>query len=118
MTNKINPQSFNKVDALRMYEEAKGRIYDAELLQGMLTKSDSASIIKVLGFEVLLKCALCISAPKQSRRGHKYGDLWSKLPSNVQNMVLDSAKSRMEGHADFRDIDRVSGSLQIVFEKA
>jgi len=46
----------------RMYKEAHNLIDDANILSRYLdTKSDSASLLKILGFEILLKCALLVS---------------------------------------------------------
>ena len=42
----------------RMYREAHKYIDDASILSSNIdTKSDSASLLKILGFEILLKCA-------------------------------------------------------------
>ncbi len=102
----------------RMYQEAHSRISDADLLSGSLKKkSDSDAILRVLGFEILLKCAilLCKQKPKGS---HDYSKLWLALSGKVQKEVLESAKNRVAGHADFSDLSQILKSLQIVFEKA
>ena len=46
----------------RMYIEADKLIYDSGILSRNIDqKSDAASFIKILGFEILLKCALVIN---------------------------------------------------------
>ena len=51
--------------AKRMFSEALDRINDADILAGSLeTQSDSQAIIRILAFEVLLKCALLVCRQK------------------------------------------------------
>ena len=52
----------------RMYKEANNLIYDAGILSRNLDqKSDAASLLKILGFEILLKCALLVSNQKPKK---------------------------------------------------
>lgn len=102
----------------RMYVEAHDRIHDAEILsRNATTKSDSASQLKILGFEILLKCAIftCNLIPKNS---HNYKKLWQALPGYAKKDILYSAKLRMGGHTDFSDLDNLLLNYQFVFEKA
>ena len=50
---------------VRMYQEAQDRLHDADILaQSLCARSDSQAIIRILAFEVLLKCALLICGQK------------------------------------------------------
>ncbi|MES9893596.1 MAG: hypothetical protein ABW141_01690 [Candidatus Thiodiazotropha endolucinida] len=101
-----------------MYQEAKGRIRDADILSGNINRSsDSDALLRILGFEILLKCVLliCRQTPKNN---HNYSKLWLGLPVYVQKEILDSAKSRAAGHADYSDLPKLLNSFQYVFENA
>ncbi len=100
----------------RMYLEGKARISDANILSKHITQSDSASFLRVLGFEVLLKCALFANG--QKLKGHIYSDLWLELPNYAQNKIMNDAKDRMAGHVDFSSLDKILNAYQVVFEKA
>jgi hypothetical protein len=104
-------------DARRMLQEARSRLNDAEILAGSLAaQSDSSALLRILGFEILLKCAtlLCGIAPK---RTHSYRHLWTSLPHAARNEILVLAKDRMPGHADLSDPDKVLNAWQLIFEK-
>ncbi|OHE60086.1 MAG: hypothetical protein A2X71_03705 [Thiobacillus sp. GWE1_62_9] len=101
-----------------MYNEAMTRLDDADLLSRSLeTQSDSQSLLRILGFEVLLKCALvlCGQTPKKN---HVYAKLWRGLPGYAQKEILAAAQNRMPGHADLTNLDRLFGWYQFVFERA
>lgn len=101
-----------------MLEEASDRIADAGLLQQMPDRrSDSDSIIHVLGFEVLLKAAL-IAAGVGKQRGHDYVKLWGLLPQPAREEILGGAKDRMSGTADYSDLEAVLKDWRAVFEEA
>jgi hypothetical protein len=104
--------------AYRMYIEANERMHDADLLaQSMQAKSDSQAVLRILAFEVLLKCALllCNLTPKKN---HKYRSLWLALPGYAQKEILSVAVDRMPGHTDLTDIEKLLGWYQFIFEKA
>jgi hypothetical protein len=101
-----------------MYNEAMARLSDADLLSRSLkTQSDSESLLRILGFEVLLKCALvlCGQTPKKS---HVYAKLWQGLPGHAQKEILAVAENRMPGHADLSSLDSLFGWYQFIFERA
>jgi hypothetical protein len=104
--------------ATRMLNEARSRIHDADLLsQSLLRETDSDAFLRILGFEILLKCALVVTGIKPARH-HKYVQLWRELPSGAQATVLAAAGSRMRGHADLSNLDNLLNWYQFVFEKA
>jgi hypothetical protein len=101
-----------------MYNEAMTRLNDADILSRSLeTHSDSQSLLRILGFEVLLKCALilCGQIPKKS---HLYAKLWRGLPGYAQKEILAVARNRMPGHAGLSDADKLFGWYQFIFERA
>ena len=101
----------------RMYIEANKLIYDAGILSRNIDqKSDAASFIKILGFEILLKCALVFNNQKP-KRNHKYYDLWLGLPGKVQNEILQYANSRMPDINDFSNLKELLNNFQFIFQK-
>jgi len=75
--------------AARMYSQALERIHDADILaQAWDRKSDSDSIIRILGFEVLLKCAALLSLGEIPPDRHNYFRLWEKLPAEASNEIM------------------------------
>ena len=104
--------------ARHMYEEAAARLAEADVLASSLaTASDSQALLRILAFEVLLKCALvlCGQEPKKS---HVYSKLWRGLPSYAQKEILATAQARMPGHTDLSRLDYLLGWYQFIFEKA
>lgn len=102
----------------RMFGEALARLHDAELLsQSIETQSDSSSLLRILGFEVLLKCAIRLSGQMPARH-HNYAKLWLALPGHAQKEILRFAKERSPGHTDFSDLERLLNWYQFIFEKA
>lgn len=86
-------------DAVRMYSQAIARIHDADILSEALDRqSDSACIIRILGFEVLLKYAAPLSLGKVPRIGQNYFCLWQLLPVEVSSEIIQVATSHMPGH--------------------
>lgn len=115
--NIVNHQEQLADDVRRMFNEASERIHDADILsESMREASDSSALIRVLGFEILLKCAL--TACRQSfKRSHKYADLWGGLPEDIQEQILAKARSRMSGHSDLSDVAGLLRAYQYVWEK-
>lgn len=105
-------------DLQRMFDEAKARLHDANVLaRSMDTASDSSVLLQILGFEILLKCAIRLSGqtPKQH---HDYSKLWLALPGYAQREILQAAKACSPGHTDFSDLDKLLRWYQFVFERA
>jgi hypothetical protein len=101
-----------------MLEEARDRRHDADILGSSLnTRSDSQAFLRVLAFEVVLKAAVLASgAPRAG--GHKYNELWNKLPATAQDKIMAVARARMPGHADLTDLGKLLFWYQFVFERA
>jgi len=101
----------------RMLDEALGRIDDADRLEKSLSPTDTASHLRILGFEILLKCALvvCGERPKHT---HCYLRLWNALPPAARDEIVRVANERMPGLINFSDLDGLLAAYQHVFEKA
>ena len=101
-----------------MFLEANDRLHDADILARSLdARSDSQAIIRILGFEILLKCALLL-AGQEPKESHNYKKLWLGLPGYVRKDVLKVAAERMPGHADLSNIEDKLVWYQFVFERA
>lgn len=104
--------------ARRMFDEANARLHDADILaQALRAKSDSQAIIRVLAFEVLLKCALLVAGQKP-KATHNYRNLWLQLPDKARTAILAVAVARMPSHADLSNVEELLGWYQFIFEKA
>ena len=105
-------------EATRMLNEARGRIHDADLLSGSLSRTtDSDAFLRILGFEILLKCALVCQGVKPARN-HRYVQLWAQLPNDARAKIVSSALSRMPGHADLSGLNKLLTWYEFVFVKA
>ncbi len=105
-------------DAKRMFYEALGRLNDAEILaRSTQTLSDSSAFLRILGFEVLLKCAIRLSG-QTPQQHHNYTKLWLALPGYASKEILRVAKDRMPGHTDFSDLKNLLNWYQFIFERA
>lgn len=104
----------------RMLHESGGRLHDAHLLDSSIDKrSDSSSIIKVLAFEVLLKCALYANDTVWTAQiGHDYCKLWNLLPQECQTFAVEKAAHRRPGKTDFTDIEALLTDFNRVFTRA
>lgn len=101
-----------------MYRDAIDRLNDADLLsQSFKTQSDSDALLRILAFEVLLKCAIHLTGQEPAHH-HTYTRLWRALPTSAQKEVLDVASNRMPGHSDLSRLDELLKWYQFIFEKA
>lgn len=102
----------------RMFCEALDRLRDAETLAcSARTTSDSGALLRILAFEIMLKCTIRLSG-QVPKRHHHYERLWTTLPELVQTEILDFAKGRSPGHTDFSDLPKLLRWYQFIFEKA
>jgi len=100
-----------------MFAAALARLNDAKILnQNIGIASDSPALLSILGFEILLKCALLTSGTPAART-HHYVKLWNALSDNARVEILDVASAQMPGHADLSDIKMLLGWYQYIFEK-
>src|SRR5450432_1868840 len=100
-----------------MYDHALKWLNDAEILNTSGdAESDGGALLSILGFEVLLKCAITLCNQKAGFT-HNYTKLWRALPGYVRNEVLAVAEARMLGHADLSDLDRLLAAYQYAFEQ-
>jgi hypothetical protein len=101
-----------------MLRDAEDRLNDASILATNFgTSSDAASLLRVLAFEVLLKCAVVANGGTPPR-SHNYWNLWQSLPKSVQESVLAVAADRMPGHTDFSSLQLLLINYRFVFERA
>lgn len=104
--------------ALRMLRDAEDRLSDASILATSLeARSDAASLLRILAFEVLLKCAL-VTNDRTPPRSHNYWGIWQSLPQSAQDAVLSVAADRMPGHADLSNLQWLLCNYRFVFERA
>jgi HEPN domain-containing protein len=90
--------AMNKFAQRLMRESAIVRLRDAEALRGLAMEelsSDSESLLSLLAFELLLKCALAMHGIAPSKNGHRYKELFNQLPENVRAEVLERARTRI-----------------------
>ena len=101
-----------------MLREARARIRDADLLSADLGRdSDSDALLRILGFEILLKCALVVTGTLPAHT-HNYAKLWSTLPEASRAKIVADASARMPGVAELEDLDQLLKDYQFVFERA
>jgi hypothetical protein len=105
-------------DANRMFDEALERLNDAEILdRSTQTSSDSSALLRILAFEILLKCAIRLSG-QTAKPHHNYAKLWLALPRYVSKEILLVAKDPLHGNTDFSDLTKLLNWYQFIFEKA
>lgn len=77
-----------------MYREAIQRLDDAETLASAVAlgeSTDSPYLLKLLGFELLLKFVYEVTLKKQALFKHQYQVGFKDLPIDLQNKLLGSA---------------------------
>ncbi len=91
-----------------MAREAAKRSADSAILSSTVAGagSDSAYLLELLAFELLLKATLQISGVKPPAN-HSYSRLFALLPSGVQNRLRDTAISRVGPEVDFSNLGRL-----------
>ena len=75
-----------------MHREALRRLEDGRLLAG---RGDSAYLLTLLGFELLLKLVHEVVVGHRTSHRHKYDLIFLDLPEGVQKEILDRAGSRI-----------------------
>ncbi len=77
-----------------MLQESSKRFDSSELLKASGDDSDSAYLLQLIGFELLLKVVVEISI-NSPVHGHKYQDLFNKLSRREQEDILRIAGERI-----------------------
>lgn len=75
-----------------MHREALRRLDDANVLAG---RGDSAHLLSLLGFELLLKLVHEVTVGKQTFHRHKYDLIFQDLPAETQKEILKRAGNRI-----------------------
>lgn len=78
-----------------MHREALRRLDDGEALSG---RGDSAHLLCLLGFELLLKLVHEVTLGKETLHGHKYDLIFCDLPAEIQEEILVNSRARI-GHS-------------------
>jgi len=101
-----------------MLRDAEDRLSDASILtESLHTRSDAAPLLRILAFEVLLKCAV-ITNGGTPPKSHNYLALWQSIPRSAQDAILTVAADRMPGHADLSNLEWLLRNYRFVFERA
>jgi hypothetical protein len=94
-----------------MLQQALARINDGDRLNSDLGhQSDSGYLLRLLGFELMLKAVLHTHGCAIGR-SHSYRELFLALPVNVQDRIANAAADRMSGVADYSDLPAVLTTL-------
>lgn len=75
-----------------MHREALRRLDDAKVLAG---RGDSAHLLSLLGFELLLKLVHEVIVGQKTPHGHKYHLIFCDLPAETQKEILERAGNRI-----------------------
>lgn len=75
-----------------MHREAIRRLDDAKQLIG---HGDSAHLLSLLGFELLLKLVHEVTLERKSEHGHRYDLIFSDLPTEVKDQILKAGRARI-----------------------
>ena len=75
-----------------MHREALRRLEDAKVLAG---RGDSAHLLSLLDFELLLKLVYEVTVGKKTLHGHKYQLIFRDLAAETQKEILERAGNRI-----------------------
>ncbi|PRE24371.1 hypothetical protein C6P92_08660 [Burkholderia multivorans] len=79
-----------------MRQSAHGRLDASRTLRSTFGEdSDSAYLLELLAFEILLKCLVYMNGQRPSRKQHMYLDLFNLLPEQVRSELLAGAATRV-----------------------
>jgi hypothetical protein len=78
-----------------MRREIKARLAAAQLLKSAADQSDSAYLLDLLAFELLLKLFLEIESRSSAPAHHAYDNIFDSLPQPVQAKILRLAGERI-----------------------
>ena len=78
-----------------MLRESDSRLQSADLLRSSGDGSDSAYLLRLLGFELLLKVIFEESLGATAPRHHRYAEIFTALPEDVQTKLVRLAGERI-----------------------
>lgn len=78
-----------------MLRESDSRLQSADLLRSSGDDSDSAYLLRLLGFELLLKVIFEESIGAPAPRHHRYGEIFALLPQDIQANLVRLAGERI-----------------------
>ena len=106
-----------------MLQESKKRFASAERLKSVGDDSDSAYLLELIGFELLLKVVVEQST-KSTAKGHNYEELFAKLSPQEQSDLLRIAGERiglsalaLDHHGVLADLGNNFVNLRYPYEK-
>jgi HEPN domain-containing protein len=94
-----------------MLRESKSRLRSADLLRTANDDADSAYLLRLLAFELLLKVILEESLGVAPPRHHRYGELFVTLPDEVKVNLISLAGERIGPSALSSDAIKVLDEL-------
>ncbi len=101
-----------------MVRHAEELIHDADILASSCSNLSIAdAVIRVLAFEVLLKCVI-YSETTFRPGGHQYKELWEKLPEQTRTELLAASSVHFGSRTDFSNIEDKFVDWTKVFMKA
>lgn len=71
-----------------MLRESSSRLHSAETLRNAGDKSDSAYLLELLGFELLLKIVFELRTGQTPPKHHRYAEIFGGLPTPTQDELL------------------------------
>ncbi len=90
-----------------MSNEASDHLEAASLLSSTPgVHSNSAYLVSLIAFELLLKATLQIHG-RPGARNHSYCELFASLPNDVRERIRQVAANRMSTAADYSDVNRL-----------
>jgi len=102
------------MDALQrrlMLREAQERFDAAQLLKAAGDNSNSAYLLDMLGFELLLKLLVAEHTGEPAPWHHRYAEVFGLLPAEIQRQILESAGERIGPSALSNEPDQVLADL-------
>ena len=100
-----------------MLSAAQDRLSDADILaESGRAASDSASLLRILALEVLLKAVQSAVLGKY-KRSHNYAVLWEALPHDTRSAIAALAAQRFPGHTDLSDLNALFKDWEFAFTK-
>jgi hypothetical protein len=97
-----------------MLREARRRLADSETLSRSATSFDSGYLLRLLAFEILLKCLVSLTGGRPGKT-HEFKKHFDLLPKHVRDSVVQRAIDRMSTSANYSAIDSVLSDLNSNF---